>query len=491
MGKKIVLILIDSLMPHILREAQERELVPALSLMMSRGAYWNNCATIFPTMSASVDASLITGVYPEEHRIPGLVWYSRKERRIVNYINGSKSVWRIGVKKCTQDVLIEMNEKHMSRDVSTLFEEVTRRGKTSASFNFAAHRGPHYYRVQKPGLSKLFLAGLLSAQVSGPEICTVGKFIDSTFLRSLRWNFSHTIFHKYGLNDRFAVDAVCKLIREGKLPHVTFVYMPDMDYAYHRNPERGPQILARADRYIQRLLDSFGNADEAFKQCKFIVVGDHGQTKIGIEKEATINVEQHLLGMKIARAENIQPEIDDIVICNNERMCYFYPLKEGVQQETVKRLLMDLRIDILAWKEGRGVWIGHGGQTLFFAPGQDIHDQYGRQWKAKGDFSIIDAVLGENPEDGTPVISFGRYPDLFSRLYGALYAQEGEVIVATAQPGCEFFTPSDPVHRGGASHGSLHEMDSIVSLIITDESPDRFSKPRIVDIKSYILRDLC
>ncbi|MFT9848129.1 alkaline phosphatase family protein [Aneurinibacillus sp. REN35] len=491
MGKKIVLILMDSFMPHVLQEARQAQLVPTLSALMERGAYWDNCVSAFPTMSANVDASLSTGAYSEVHGIPGLVWYSRTEKRVVNYINGNKSVLRVGIKKCAKDVLVELNEKHLSKNTSTLFEELAQRGKTSASINFSSHRGPRVYRTKKPGLSAIFLAGLPIYQVTGPEICTIGRFIDSSFLRSLPWNGSHTIFYKYGLNDSFAIRAFSRLVRQKKLPQVSVIYLPDMDYSYHRKPDQGPQILAKVDRHISRLLESFGGIEAACKECRFILVGDHGQTKIGVEIEATINVEQLLQGMKIARMEQVKPEEDDLVICNNERACYFYPLQQSVQAEVVKRLLEEPRIDVLAWKEKEGVRLGHGKQTLFFALGRDMRDEFGKTWKIEGDLSLIDAVAREHPEDSVPVIFFGKYPDILSRLYGALYAQKGEMIVATAEPGCEFFTQSDPVHRGGASHGSLHETDSLISLIITDESVARFKKPRIVDLKSYILQEIC
>ncbi|MED0678039.1 alkaline phosphatase family protein [Aneurinibacillus thermoaerophilus] len=489
MSKKIILLLIDSFMPHVLQEAREKGLVPALSFLMEKGAYWDNCVTVFPTMSATVDASLVTGEYPEKHGVQGLIWYHRPEERVVNYINGSKSVWRIGVSKCTKDALIEINETHLSQDVTTVFEELTRRGKTSASFNFSVHRGPCRYRLRKPGILKLILAGLsFERMVSGPEICTIGRFIDSEFLRSFPWKWSHSIFQKYGLNDWFAIDATCRLVKENKLPDLTVVYLPNMDYAYHRKPDQGPQILAKVDRGIQRLLDSFGGGEEAIRQCRFIVVGDHGQTKIGAEVEANIDIPQHFVGMKMAEMKEIKPDSDDVVICNNERMCYFYPLKEGVQEETIKRLLRDSRIDVLAWKERGGVRVRRGEQELFFAPGNKIADEYGRMWNTEGDLSLIDARQKE--EGGSVFIAFGDYPDLFSRLYGALYAREGDVIVATAAHGCEFFTPDDPVHRGGASHGSLHAFDSFVGLIITGETKERFARPRIVDLKSYILQQL-
>jgi hypothetical protein len=63
--KKVILLLVDSLMPTALEAGIRHKTVPALQFLMDRGRYWNNCATVYPTMTASVDSSLLTGVYPD------------------------------------------------------------------------------------------------------------------------------------------------------------------------------------------------------------------------------------------------------------------------------------------------------------------------------------------------------------------------------------------------------------------------------------------
>ncbi|WP_027415086.1 alkaline phosphatase family protein [Aneurinibacillus terranovensis] len=507
MTKKIIFILIDSFMPHIFREARQKKMIPTLSSLAARGAFWDNCVSVFPTVSASIDSSLMCGCYPEEHAVPGLVWYSHEEKRIVNYINGWKAVWRMGLTRCAEDVLIGLNEQHLNPNTTTIFEELARDSKTCASINMAVHRAEANHRVTKPGLMRWVLWKLKRSGATGPSVCSMGNFIPS-YGRPLPWSFNQSIFKKYGLNDSFAIDIACRMIKEDRLADFTAIYLSDSDFAYHRNPEKGAAILAKVDKQIGRLVNSFGGFEQALQRCRFIITGDHGQTKVKARKEGTINLERFFFDKAVAFTKTVNPDKDDFVICNNERACYFYPLKDGVLEEIVHRLKKEERIDLLAWKKHNGVHVQHGEKSLYFSPaakgqskgGGDGNDEsgslkqaidpYGRKWVLEGDLSVIDAVLREEGTSPSALMEYGKYPDICSRLYGALYAREGQVIVATAVPGCEFITKHDAVHRGGACHGSLHTTDSIVPLMITDEEPDAFKNPRLVDLKTYIINNL-
>ncbi|WP_237088806.1 alkaline phosphatase family protein [Paenibacillus larvae] len=76
----MIVLLVDSLMPDTLEACIRHKTVPALQFLMDRGRYWPNCVTVFPTMTASVDSSLVTGVYPNIHKVPGLIWYNPEEK---------------------------------------------------------------------------------------------------------------------------------------------------------------------------------------------------------------------------------------------------------------------------------------------------------------------------------------------------------------------------------------------------------------------------
>ncbi|MBM7584629.1 putative AlkP superfamily pyrophosphatase or phosphodiesterase [Bacillus pakistanensis] len=85
---KIVLLIIDSLMEEPLKKAIQENKASALAFFLNHGRYNNNLVSSYPTMSVTIDSSLITGSYPDKHKIPGLVWYDEGEQRIINYGNG-------------------------------------------------------------------------------------------------------------------------------------------------------------------------------------------------------------------------------------------------------------------------------------------------------------------------------------------------------------------------------------------------------------------
>ena len=98
---KIVLIIIDSLMDKPLKKAIQENKAPALDFFLNHGRYHNNLVSSYPTMSVSIDSSLITGTYPDKHKIPGLVWYDENEQRIINYGNGFFEMMKIGISQFT------------------------------------------------------------------------------------------------------------------------------------------------------------------------------------------------------------------------------------------------------------------------------------------------------------------------------------------------------------------------------------------------------
>lgn len=475
MRKKIILIFIDSFMSDIFEQASKKGLVPSLDFLRSKGAYWPDCVTAFPTMSASVDGSLLTGTYPDVHKLPGILWYNRNENQVVNYGTGPGGILKLGITRCAYDIAYGMNHIHFSNQVKTIYEELEEQGIPTGSVNCMIHRGTQPYDFILPGVMNLILMKLKVPPIHGPKVFSMGKYARTPLLEGVKWKWNQSVFKRYGFNDSFAIDLVEKMVKENTLPQFTVVYLPDADYSYHRYPDQGPEILGKVDKQLARLLKSFGGAEQAMEACTFIVLGDHGQTKNGFDAGATVDLEPLFHGLKLAKLKKVDPNEDELIVCNNERMCYLYPLKSGILEEVVERLSEDHRIDLIAWKEQQGVRIQRGRKSLFFAPGGGAVDPYGRHWMVQG-------------EEGT--ISFGDYPDLFSRLYGGLYAHEGQVISVTTYPGYNFYTKWDPIHRGGASHGSLHRSDSVVPLMITGERNDVLQNPRIVDLKPYIIKNL-
>ena len=85
-----------------------------------------------------------------------------------------------------------------------------------------------------------------------------------------------------------------------------------------------------------------------------------------------------------------------------------------------------------------------------------------------GDHSILNLSI-----DSGGQIEYGDYPDALARLYGALHSHEGRFIIVDAKPQYEFIEKHSHDHAGGAAHGSLHKIDSVVPLIIAGTLKNR------------------
>ncbi|CCQ93700.1 conserved hypothetical protein [[Clostridium] ultunense Esp] len=207
MEKKVILLLIDSLMWETVEKGISDGSTPAIKFLVERGRVWKDTVTVFPTMTASVDSSLLTGVYPDRHKVPGLIWYDPITKGMVNYVNGWKSVLKIGVVKTAHSLLHDLNEKHLSREVSTLFEELSRRGISSAAINAVVHRGPVEHRLRVPFLLRLITGTTLEKPIFGPEWITLGALLPTEVNRKVSW-WVRGPFKRYGINDAYAVEAL-------------------------------------------------------------------------------------------------------------------------------------------------------------------------------------------------------------------------------------------------------------------------------------------
>ena len=97
--KSVVMLLIDSLMDEPLKEAVKNGQAPGLQYLLENGRYVPDMISPFPTMSVNVDSTLLTGVYSDQHKVPGLVWYNAKEKRIINYGSHIRELLKLGIKQ--------------------------------------------------------------------------------------------------------------------------------------------------------------------------------------------------------------------------------------------------------------------------------------------------------------------------------------------------------------------------------------------------------
>jgi predicted AlkP superfamily pyrophosphatase or phosphodiesterase len=480
--KPVILLIIDSLMDKPLQEAIKSGHAPALQFLLRNGKYFPGVVSSFPTMSVTIDSTLLTGTYPDRHRIPGLVWYDANNRRLVNYGSGGTiETIKIGPGQVLQDVLYNLNNVHLSRNVETIHEEISKKKKLSASINALVYRGNTPHSLQTPNIAAG--SGILPKHLEtfGPAFFSLGSLSQ---MSPVGRQYSSP-WKSFGMNDTFSAQEVKYLIQTGKLPSFTIAYFPELDHTVHKNGPMDIEGIKKADRQLQEILNSYRSWEEAIKNAVWIVMGDSGQTAIGGEREtALIRLPSLLRSYRIAKLSEPVKKEDQIILGVNERMAYIYSLQEHVPlSEIVRHLQKDERIDVIAWKEGPVIHVTGGrkdGVLLYRQHGKYI-DPYQQTWFLQGDLSILDISSRGNR------ITYDSYPDALARLYGALYSHPGRYIVVTSKPGCELVGESSPTHLYGGGHGSLHKQDSLVPMIVAG-TDTYLQKLRIVDIKDWILR---
>ena len=150
-AQKLILIVIDGLRADTFEQAVTPERTPWLARLAEAGEYRRAIST-FPSLTPVCLSSIATGAHPDVHHIPHLVWYSRKEERLVEYGSSFGAIRKAGITQSLRDSLVEMNARHLSRDARTVFETLEDTGLVTASVNFTCYRGRNRYRSTVPGL---------------------------------------------------------------------------------------------------------------------------------------------------------------------------------------------------------------------------------------------------------------------------------------------------------------------------------------------------
>src|SRR5919205_4047031 len=97
MSRKLVLAVIDAMKPAMLERAVTGGRAPTLQLLMERGEHVDDCVAAFPSVTPVCAATIATGTGPDQHEIPSMNWYSRVERRYVEYGSSFSAARRFGV----------------------------------------------------------------------------------------------------------------------------------------------------------------------------------------------------------------------------------------------------------------------------------------------------------------------------------------------------------------------------------------------------------
>src|SRR3712207_9188707 len=80
-----MLVVIDGMKPSALERAVATGKARTLGLLMERGTYVDDCVAAFPSVTPTCAATIATGLLQDRHHVPSMNWWSREEKRYVEY----------------------------------------------------------------------------------------------------------------------------------------------------------------------------------------------------------------------------------------------------------------------------------------------------------------------------------------------------------------------------------------------------------------------
>src|SRR3954453_20044052 len=409
--KKLVLIVVDGMTPAGLERALEGDRAPALSFLAEHGTY-RRATSVFPSLTPVCLSAIATGAGPGVHHIPHLVWWHREERRIVEYGSSFAAVRAAGMAQSLTDTIYNMNQQHLARDATTVYEALEDAGHVAAAVNITCYRGRTRHQPTLPWVTKaaygpkrFFYYSLFESDPTGAPLAVRNRPAGS-------------------------VDAYAAAVGPWLLPPHGFdflaYYLSDFDYASHAHGPLGADdvALVRTDAAIQALLDAAGGRDEFLERYAVILHSDHGQTTV-----------QHAAQLEVPLARFA----DDIVVTASNRagQVYLLPDARFEAADLARSLDGEAAVELTLRREGDEAVARREGEELRFRPGVD-------GWETSGDEAILD------------------HPDALHRVWSALSnPNAGELLVSAAE-GWELVDIGGRHHAGGGSHGSLVEGDSVV-----------------------------
>src|SRR3954465_12617980 len=139
--------------PETFERAVEGVRAPALGQLARAGSY-TRATSVFPSLTPVCLSSIATGAWPDTHHIPHLVWWHRGEQRIVEYGSSFAALRAAGMAQSVTDTIYNMNAKHLSADVATVYESLEDAGLETAAVNITCYRGRTRYEPTLPWVTK-------------------------------------------------------------------------------------------------------------------------------------------------------------------------------------------------------------------------------------------------------------------------------------------------------------------------------------------------
>jgi hypothetical protein len=484
--RRVVYVVIDGLRTDAFEQVAGSGMAPALSYLKERAHYVRDSVAAFPSITPCATATLITGATPDLHGIPGQSWYDREEQRYVNYGQGPRLAFITRVKEVATDLFVNLNHKHLRKDVKTLHETLDEMGFTTAATNFLVHRGRHRQEVHPDTIEKYFLDEHMAGRVLlGPKEHYFADVISGP---------SEACEHHLGVRGRLrrimATDewasCVSRELLERDGADMILFYLHENDHiSHHKGPQTQFDNLVRAGELIGNVMEALGSWERTLDEVGFVLTSDHGQTPLIKDDDHFVDLDDVFADFRVLRPERGSDRFDggDLAHCGNGRAGYVYlhpERREELHGPVVRALLGHPGVDQVMWRDGEWNVVDSNRGRLRFRPAEDggTVDERGTRWELQGDLGPVDGVT-DGDELRTP-----EYPLGLFRIHHALLLDRIGDIVATSKVMSEIANVIDTKHKG--EHGSLHAQDSEVPFLSTLADPPLH--PATLDVAPHIVR---
>ena len=430
MSRKAILAVIDGLTPSMLEGTLGTDTAPWLTRLAEHGEL-GRAVSVFPSLTPVCLSSIATGAYGDVHEIPHLVWWHRRERRLVEYGSSFGAIRAAGTRQAMADAIVNMNAEHLGAGATTVYEAVEDAGLVAAAVNITCYRGRTLHqpvlRVGRPvhGPSRFFFYSLYESDPTGAP---------------LAWRNRSA-----GTIDAYAAAVGRWLVTRDGFDLLVF-YLSDYDLASHEHgPDVAHEALRRCDAALGSLVEAAGGLDEFLERYALVVAADHGQTPVE----------------RVAELRTRLDDVPGVLVAASNRAGQVYLLDSGVEAaEAARRFDDEPSVEVALWREGGDAVARREREELRFA-----RDDEGG-WRLAGDASILD------------------HPDALERSWRALANPNAGEVLLSAAPGWEFVDLAGRHHLGGGSHGSLTAGDSAVPVLTVGVDGSAAS---IVDLAPLVL----
>jgi hypothetical protein len=459
---KLLLAVIDGCKPSMLERAVERGEAPVIEAVLERGTFVRDLCAAFPSVTPVCATSIATGTLQDRHGIAAMNWWSRAERRYVEYGSSFRAARKLGIARQLTDTVYNLNGSHLSRDVETVYESLDDLGVRTAGTTYLVYRGRHEHPISRETALTRLAGTLFRKPVMGPRELFYADIFAS------RDTGCRSQLGMPGIRDRHS-GCVGSWLAARDLYDFLLLSLPDNDTHSHKNgPHAQPTSIAAADKELQRIADAVGGIDRLLDTHAVIVCADHSHAAV----ERRIELREAFADWAVAGPGGGAVDDAELALCPNQRAAMIYALVPEARATVVPRIVETATamagIDVIAWREDdRAVVRAPGRGELRFGvggSGSALRDARGNAWTVEGDLS----ALGARTSTGS--FEAPDYPDALRRVWAALTCATAGDVLLSAAPGYEFPDWGGADHVGGGSHGSLHHSDSLGALAFSGVS---------------------